>query len=80
MDAAQGLDMLHGCGWAFVNLKEDKVLVTETDDALGQPGLHCTIIDLGAAIQTGKQMLATLHTWICCNSQSNCEAMQHDES
>ena len=47
--------MLHGCGWAYVNLKENKVLVAETADDPGQPGLHCTIIDLGAAIPSGKQ-------------------------
>ncbi len=47
--------MLHGCGWAYVNLKENKVLVTETTDDAGQPGLHCTITDLGSAIQTSKQ-------------------------
>ena len=47
--------MLHGCGWAYVNLKDSKVLVAETADDPGQPGLLCTIIDLGAAIRTGKQ-------------------------
>ncbi len=46
--------MLHGCGWAYVSLKEDKVLVAETGDDAGQPGLHCTITDLGSAIQAGK--------------------------
>ncbi len=54
-DAVQGLIMLHGCNWAYVNLKEDKVLVAETTDDPGQPGVHCTIIDLGAAIHIGKQ-------------------------
>ncbi len=66
--------MLHGCGWAHVNLKENKVLVTETVEDLGQPGVHCTIIDLGSAIQTGTQshcQLLFIHAWICGNAQSN---------
>jgi hypothetical protein len=38
-----------------VNLKQDKVLVAETADDLDQPGLHCTIIDMGSAMRTRKQ-------------------------
>ena len=54
--------MLHGRGWAYVNLKENKVLVmvTETADDPAQSGLHCSIIDLGSAIQTGKQIYCQL--------------------
>ena len=49
----QGLAVLHDCGWAYINLKTEKVLIAETSSDSGQPLFHCVLTDLGSAIRAG---------------------------
>lgn len=49
----QGLAVLHDCGWAYINLKTEKVLIAETFSDSGQPLFHCVLTDLGSAIRAG---------------------------
>jgi len=44
--------VLHGCGWAHVNLKWTKLLFKRLLDGT----IHCTITDLGSALKEGESM------------------------
>ena len=44
---SQGMHVLHGCGWAHVNLKPSKVQIKKAENS---PKLHCTVVDLGCSI------------------------------